>query len=95
MGDSGLMIISRFEIKKSHFIQYSFGVHNDGWTRRGVLYAEISIGGKEIDVIGSNETKITDSATLHLFTTHMQSSYFHPPDEAAAILKEAITCRTE
>lgn len=94
LGDAGIMIISRFEIKKSHFIQFSFGIHNDGWTRRGVLYAEIVIGGKEIEVIGGG-SKISDSATLHLFTTHMQSSYFHPPQVAPMILKEAIACRTE
>lgn len=63
---------------------YSFGVHNDGFTRRGVLYAEVSIGGEELN------GKIQNSASLHLFTTHMQSSYIFPYDTAPGILKQAI-----
>eukprot|EP00347_Sterkiella_histriomuscorum_P007660 403348063 len=94
LGDSGLIILSRFEIKKSHFIQFSFGIHNDGWSRRGVQYAQISIGGKMIEEHGGTR-KIKDSAVLHLFTSHMQSSYYFPTDVAPQILKQAIQCRTE
>lgn len=88
------MIVSRFEIKKSHFIQFSFGIHNDGWTRRGVQYAQIAIGGKLIED-NHGKKKVKDSAVLHLFTSHMQSSYYFPTDVAPQILKQAIQCRTE
>ncbi|CDW89469.1 UNKNOWN [Stylonychia lemnae] len=94
LGDAGIMIVSRFYIKKSQSIQYSFGVGNDGWTRRGVLYTQISIGGKEIQDSNGN-SKIIDSAILHLFTTHMQSSHFYPTNVAPSTLKQSIVCRTE
>jgi hypothetical protein len=45
IGDGGIMILSRFEIKKKQFMPYSFGIYNDGFTKRGIIYAEILIGG--------------------------------------------------
>lgn len=68
------MILSRFEIKTKAFNPYSFGVSNDGFTKRGVVYAQISIGGQL-----NNEGKIMNSAILHIFNTHMQSSMFNAP----------------
>ena len=77
IGDAGILILSRFPVTSSHYMPYSYGIYNDGFTRRGVLYAEITVN---TDV----------PVKLHIFNTHMQSSYFHPPHEAPDILKRAL-----
>lgn len=83
------MIISRFEIKFFKFIPFSYGVLYDGFTKRGFLYAEIAIGGK------LNGTEVEDYATLHLFTTHLQSTHFEPIEKGYEQIKNDISCRVE
>ena len=97
LGDGGIMILSRFPILVQEFVPYSFGIDNDGFTKRGILYAEIAVGGTvgetSKNVLARN---VNDYARLHLFNTHMQSSQFNPPhDKGSKVLKESIMCRTE
>ena len=59
--DSGLLILSRFPIDIYAFHEFSYGVEIDSIVRKGVIYSKI---------------KIADQF-LHLFCTHVQSSYFN------------------
>ena len=54
---------------------------------KGILYAEIAIGG-----VKENGT-IQDSAFLHLFVTHVQSTHFTPYADGPRLIKEDIDCR--
>jgi endonuclease/exonuclease/phosphatase family metal-dependent hydrolase len=58
--DGGLVILSRFPIIESAFIPFKYGVLSDSLAQKGVLYAKIEI----------------KNTILHLFTTHLQASYF-------------------
>lgn len=60
MVDGGLVILSRFPIVSHYFQKYRYGVIADALSQKGVLYAKIAI--KE--------------SYLHLFSTHLQASYF-------------------
>ncbi len=60
--DGGLLIVSRFPILEAEFDPYPYGVESDALSYKGVLYAKILIGTKNI---------------LHVFNTHTQASYFH------------------
>lgn len=59
--DSGLLILSRFPIELFAFHEFSYGVEIDSVVRKGVIYSKL---------------KISDQI-LHLFCTHVQSSYFN------------------
>jgi endonuclease/exonuclease/phosphatase family metal-dependent hydrolase len=60
LADGGLVILSRFPIIESAFIPFKYGVLSDSLAQKGVLYAQIQI----------------KNSILHLFTTHLQASYF-------------------
>jgi len=60
MVDGGLLILSRFPIVEHSYMQYRYGVVADSLAEKGVIYAKIKV--KE--------------SFLHLFTTHLQASYF-------------------
>lgn len=60
MVDGGLLILSRFPIIAHSYMQYRYGVVADSLAEKGIIYCKI---------------KIKDSS-LHLFTTHLQASYF-------------------
>ncbi|GAA5817414.1 hypothetical protein MFLAVUS_010960 [Mucor flavus] len=59
-GDGGLLILSRFPIKKSNRIEFSRGVHSDWLSFKGALHALIEL----------NPTQ-----HIHVYTTHTQASY--------------------
>ncbi len=58
--DGGLLILSRFPIIATSYMQYRFGVVADSLAEKGIIYAKIQI----------------KDSHLHLFTTHLQASYF-------------------
>ncbi|RCI06576.1 hypothetical protein CU098_011837 [Rhizopus stolonifer] len=58
-GDGGLLILSRFPIKKSNRIEFSRGVHSDWLSYKGALHALIEL----------------NSTYIHVYTTHTQASY--------------------
>ncbi|PWA03689.1 hypothetical protein BB558_000158 [Smittium angustum] len=61
--DAGLMILSRYPITYSEFLQYERGVHSDAMSLKGVLYGKIHVGGKDSE------------KCIHVFNTHTQASY--------------------
>ena len=60
ISDSGLLILSRYEIVENDSFSYFINVSGDSVSKKGILYAKI---------------KINDSY-IFLFNTHLQSSYF-------------------
>ncbi|RKP10290.1 Endonuclease/exonuclease/phosphatase, partial [Thamnocephalis sphaerospora] len=58
--DGGLVIISRLPIVRYASLTFDRGVDSDWLAAKGVLYAKLRVGGDQ---------------HLHLFTTHLQSSY--------------------
>ena len=58
--DSGLLILSRYEIVESDYYDYFINISGDAVTNKGILYAKIKINDKY----------------LFLFNTHLQASYF-------------------
>ena len=60
MVDGGLIILSRFPIVSHCYAQFRYGVVADSLAEKGIIYAKISI----------------KNCNLHLFTTHLQASYF-------------------
>ncbi|OAD08282.1 hypothetical protein MUCCIDRAFT_105240 [Mucor lusitanicus CBS 277.49] len=61
-GDGGLLILSRYPIKRADRIEFSRGVHADWLSFKGALHALIQVG--------SNEDQL-----MHVYTTHTQASY--------------------
>ena len=61
MVDGGLIILSRFPIVSKLFVPYQYGVIADSLSQKGLLYAKIQI----------------KDSFLHLFSTHLQASYFY------------------
>ncbi len=60
LADGGLMILSRFPIVANLYHKFRYGVVADSLAEKGLIYAKISI----------------KDCYLHLFTTHLQASYF-------------------
>jgi endonuclease/exonuclease/phosphatase family metal-dependent hydrolase len=60
MVDGGLLIISRFPIVETSYLQFRYGVVADSLAEKGIIYTKIRI----------------KNSFLHLFTTHLQASYF-------------------
>lgn len=60
MVDGGLVILSRFPIVSYSFVQFRYGVIADSLAQKGVLYSKI----------------LVKDCFLHLFTSHLQASYF-------------------
>mmetsp|Transcript_2355 Transcript_2355/g.2313 ORF Transcript_2355/g.2313 Transcript_2355/m.2313 type:complete len:121 (-) Transcript_2355:301-663(-) len=87
LSDGGIMVLSRFPILRHEFMPFSFGIGNDGFTKRGIIYSEIAIGG-QLHKADNKGGSLTNYARLHLFNTHMQSSHFeHSTDQAVNMLK--------
>ncbi|GAN04247.1 Endonuclease/Exonuclease/phosphatase [Mucor ambiguus] len=61
-GDGGLLILSRYPIKRADRIEFSRGVHADWLSFKGALHALIQVG--------SNKDQL-----VHVYTTHTQASY--------------------
>ena len=58
--DSGLLILSRYEIIENDYYDYFLNISGDCFSKKGILYAKIKI----------------DDRYLFLFNTHLQSSYY-------------------
>ena len=58
--DSGLLILSRYEIVESDTYEYFLNISGDAVSNKGILYAKIKINDR----------------FLFLFNTHLQASYF-------------------
>ncbi|CAO3616702.1 unnamed protein product [Mucor fragilis] len=61
-GDGGLLILSRYPIKRADRIEFSRGVHADWLSFKGALHALIQVGSDEDQLV-------------HVYTTHTQASY--------------------
>ncbi|KAK4511799.1 uncharacterized protein ATC70_003798 [Mucor velutinosus] len=61
-GDGGLLILSRYPIKKADRIEFSRGVHADWLSFKGALHALIQVGDNKDQLV-------------HVYTTHTQASY--------------------
>jgi endonuclease/exonuclease/phosphatase family metal-dependent hydrolase len=59
--DAGLLILSKFPIVERDSYIYTLGHQIDSWAAKQVVYANIQLNQKQ---------------HIHLFTTHMQASYF-------------------
>ena len=60
IADSGLLILSRYEIVENDWYDYYVNISGDSVSKKGILYAKIKINDRY----------------LFLFNTHLQSSYF-------------------
>lgn len=58
--DGGILILSRFEIEKIEFYDYSYGIFIDAAVTKGLLYVKIKV----------------KNTYLHLFNTHLQAAYY-------------------
>ncbi|KAI9311831.1 Endonuclease/exonuclease/phosphatase, partial [Dichotomocladium elegans] len=58
--DGGLLLLSRFAIKKADVLEFPRGIHADWMSKKGALHALIEL----------NATR-----SVHLYTTHTQASY--------------------
>lgn len=63
--DGGLLILSRFPIEDISYFPFPYGVISDSIAEKGIIYAKIKI----------------QNSYLHLFTTHLQASYFGSSEE--------------
>lgn len=61
LSDSGQVILSRFPIQIHSFHEFYYGVVSDSYSRKGILYSKV----------------LFKDMSLHLFTVHLQSSYFN------------------
>ncbi|KAL9537537.1 hypothetical protein MBANPS3_011691 [Mucor bainieri] len=61
-GDGGLLILSRYPIKRADRIEFSRGVHADWLSFKGALHALIQVGSSQDQLV-------------HVYTTHTQASY--------------------
>jgi endonuclease/exonuclease/phosphatase family metal-dependent hydrolase len=73
MADGGLLILSRFPIVSYSFSQFRYGVVADSLAEKGLLYAKI----------------LVKDSFIHLFTTHLQASYFDSGES-----NHKISCET-
>lgn len=48
--DSGLMIFSKFPVVRSEFKRFKFGLGSDSEAQRGVLFAEIQVADKKVQL---------------------------------------------
>ncbi|KAI8146672.1 Endonuclease/exonuclease/phosphatase, partial [Fennellomyces sp. T-0311] len=58
--DGGLLLLSRFPIKKSDIIEYPRGVHSDWMSKKGALHALV---------------ELNEHRSVHVYTSHTQASY--------------------
>jgi len=59
--DAGLLILSRFPIVEKDGFVYNHGYQIDAWAAKQVIYAKV---------------QVSEDSYLHVFTTHMQASYY-------------------
>ncbi|KAJ3280226.1 hypothetical protein HK104_000814 [Borealophlyctis nickersoniae] len=71
--DSGLLVLSRFPIVATDKIMYSGGFGSDRVAAKGILYTR---------------HLLSTTTTLHLFVSHLQSSYTPPSEDDADNLEE-------
>lgn len=77
--DSGLLILSRFEIVEHDFYEYFINVSGDAVSNKGILYAKIKINDKYI----------------FLFDTHLQASYLDDSQKNIDCTIQVRTSQTE
>ena len=77
--DSGLLILSRFEIVENDTYEYYINVSGDAPSNKGILYAKIKVNGKY----------------LFLFNTHLQSSYLEQSQKSIDYTIKVRTKQTE
>lgn len=78
LSDGGLMILSRFPIIARSYHPYSYSQDTDGLAMRGCLYARVNVEPKR---------------NIHVFTTHMCSSHFYPPETGPLTLAQGLEAR--
>ena len=76
--DGGLMILSRFPIIAKSYHPFSYSQELDGLVMRGCLYARINI---------------EPNRNIHIFSTHMCSSHFKPPESGPMNLLHGLEAR--
>ena len=79
ISDSGLLILSRYEIVENDTYDYYLNVSGDSVSKKGILYAKIKINDKN----------------LFLFNTHLQSSYFDESQSNINCTVQVRTGQTE
>ena len=79
ISDSGLLILSRYEIIENDSYDYFLNVSGDSASNKGVLYAKIRINDRY----------------LFLFNTHLQSSYFDESQNKINSTVQVRTGQTE
>ena len=79
ISDSGLLILSRYEIVENDTYDYYLNVSGDSVSKKGILYAKIKINDKY----------------LFLFNTHLQSSYFDESQSNINCTVQVRTGQTE
>ena len=77
--DSGLLIISRYEIVEDDFYEYYITISGDAVSGKGILYAKIKINDK----------------FLFLFNTHLQSTYYDESQKNIDCTIQVRTAQTE
>ena len=77
--DSGLLILSRYQIIEHDYYQYFINISGDAVGSKGVLYAKIKINNKY----------------LFLFNTHLQSTYFNESQRNIDFTIQIRTSQTE
>ena len=77
--DSGLLILSRYQIIEHDYYQYFINILGDAVGSKGVLYAKIKINNKY----------------LFLFNTHLQSTYFNESQRNIDFTIQIRTSQTE
>ena len=79
ISDSGLLILSRYEIVENDLYDYYLNVSGDCVSKKGILYAKIKINDRY----------------LFLFNTHLQSSYFDESQSNINSTVQLRTCQSE
>ena len=77
--DSGLLILSRYEILENEFYEYYINVSGDAPSNKGILYAKIKI----------------NNNFLFLFNTHLQSTYYDESQKKIDCTIQVRTAQTE
>ncbi|KAJ3056791.1 hypothetical protein HK097_004055 [Rhizophlyctis rosea] len=78
--DSGLLVLSRYPIARVKRLMYEGGTDSDRAAAKGILYTQIIL---------------SPTARLHLFTSHLQSSYVpDDQDDGNNLLEKGAAIRT-
>ena len=77
--DSGLLILSRYEIIENEFYEYFINLSGDAPSNKGILYTKIKIGNN----------------FLFLFNTHLQSTYYDESQKKIDCTIQVRTAQTE